>query len=129
MGLLPAKPNVTYLNARNNHPVSAFCHIKIDNLLRSSTISLNFTGFRAGRKDVKICGDMENKVVVTDSETHSWPIREILCTGNVRNGTVFLIYNNPLIDIYVQNNPFNFLPGYDYTVQFNLSVIFHRNSC
>ncbi|KAI6170817.1 putative cubilin [Aphelenchoides bicaudatus] len=98
----------------------SFCHIRVDNPLRSATVSLNFTNFKGGRLGMNMCGIMDNKV-----ETHIWPIRETLCSAVVKNSSAFFVYNHPLVDVFVQNNPFSYLYGYDTTIRFNLSVVFH----
>lgn len=90
-----------------------------------STFAIHFSNFSAGRKDVNMCGAMDNKVMLTDSGTHSWPINEVLCTANVKNGSASFIYNNPSIDVFVQNNPYSYFTMYDGTVNFNVSVQFH----
>jgi hypothetical protein len=69
---------------------------------------------------------MDNKVVITDTGTNIWPIKETLCTATVKNSSAYFVYNHPMVDLFVQNNPFTYMYGYDGTVQFNLSVVFHR---
>lgn len=63
-------------------------------------------------------------MLISDSESAAWPVRDVLNSALVHNGTTVRVYNAPVIDVFVMNNPFTLIPNVDAAVQFNLSVQF-----
>ncbi|CAD5223335.1 unnamed protein product [Bursaphelenchus okinawaensis] len=110
-----------------NTGIKSFCHIRIDNKRKDSTVALNFTNFYAGRENIRACGRITNQVQIQSETLNEWPLKEVFCSGIVRNNTIEAVYNSRYIDIYVMNNPYTLASSIDHTVQFNLSVKY--NSC
>uniref|UniRef100_A0A1I7RXF4 Cubilin n=1 Tax=Bursaphelenchus xylophilus TaxID=6326 RepID=A0A1I7RXF4_BURXY len=104
----------------------SFCHIRIENQKKESTVALYFTDFRAGRPNIRLCGQSSNQVHIVGQTLDEWPIKDVLCSGIVQHNVYNNSYNSRILDIFIMNNPFSLVPNIDQPVQFNLSIVYNQ---
>uniref|UniRef100_A0A915DCG2 Cubilin n=1 Tax=Ditylenchus dipsaci TaxID=166011 RepID=A0A915DCG2_9BILA len=90
--------------SRGSKCIDCICHIQVRKPSSEHTTRLEFTDFRAGRKEARVCGSGGNQVRLLDELAD--PFQSTL-----------------LLDVYVLNNPYSFFDG---TVTFNLTVTFYE---